>query len=407
VRRLVLVVGLVFAAGACTSSGGDSASEDLLYLDDGSELAAVMAGTGEVAFRVPGAVTTPDFSRVFRAVDGPGNTVLSAIDTTKGESTWTRYVDAGLEPRVAATDESVVLMPRRAQPGSGPYRPEGRATTTMVIVRPQGEAQRLELAGNYEPEAFSTDGKALFLVEYRPPMHPEVYSVRQLDLTTQAITPVPSPDKDLQEDMRGTARTQAMAPDGTRLYTLYTLELPHADGTVDRHAFVHVLDLRERWAHCVDLPVAFATTSETAGALAVSPDGDRLFVANRKAGKLAEIDTRVPALTRTVPMELAPDETLTAVATGDGLVLGTGRRVLRLDEDLVVRRTWAVDQMVTGLQPSRQGRHLYVGQSGRIVVLDTRNGSESVIPVSAPGRLRSVGRGLGALANGSNAQCAC
>lgn len=405
-RRLVLLGFVVMAAAAC-SPGTEAAEEDLLYVDSGAELAAIQVASGEVAFRVPGSVTTPDFSRAFRAVDGPGNTVLSVMDTTNGETAWTRYLDAGLEPRIAAADESVVLMPRRGDAGASPYRPEGRATTSMVIVRRQGEPQRLDLPGNYEPEAFSTDGKALFLVEYRPPLNPDVYSVRQLDLATQAITPVPSPDKDLQEDMRGTARTQAMAPDGTRLYTLYTLELPRHDGTVDRHAFVHVLDLRERWAHCVDLPSTFATASETAGALAVSPDGRRVYVANRKAGQLAEIDATAPSLRRTVPMELAPDETLTAVAAPDGVFIGTGRRVLHIDAGLDLRRTWELDQMVTGLQPSRTGPRLFVGHTGRVVVLDTRNGRESVIPVSAPGALRAVGKGSGPLAVGTPLACAC
>ena len=407
VRRILVVAAVAVILGAC-GGGSESADDDLLYLDSGEELAAVQALTGQVAFRVPGAVTTPNFSRAFRAGGDGDASTLEALDTTSGTVTWSRPVEPGLEPRIAAPDESVVLMPRRSETTSSPYRPEGRARTSMTIVRPGGaEPQRLDLAGNYEPEAFSTDGQALFLIEYRPPTQPEVYSVRQLELATGEISPVPSPDKELQEDMRGTARTQAMAPDGTRLYTLYTLELPHPDGAVDRHAFVHVLDLRERWAHCVDLPTAFATTSETAAALAVSPDSGTVYVANRKAGRMAEIDATGPSLRRTVPVDLAPDERLSATAHDGGVLVGTGHRVLDVDADLRVRQTWQLAQTVAGLQPSEDGSRIYVGQSGRVVILDPGSPGQSVIPIAVPGTLRSVGRSQGALAAKPALSCAC
>ncbi|MEY2475298.1 MAG: hypothetical protein QOG87_613 [Actinomycetota bacterium] len=390
----------------CAACGGSSApTEELVFLDSGAELAAFEPRSGVVPFRIGGTrAATPDGQRVFRAEDGPAGTVLSIVNTENGMSDgWVRYLDAGLEPRVASNDLSVVLMPRRANPNA--YAAEGRERTTFVIAREAKErVQRIELEGNYEPEAFSTDGRTLFVIEYRPPTKPEVYSVRQLDLASGRITPVPSPDEELQDDMRGTARTSAMAPDGKRLYTLYNLEMPHPDGTIHRHAFVHVLDLEEKWAHCVDLPPEFVSASESASALAVAPDGGRVYVANRKAGRLAEIDTEAVSLRRTVPLDLAPDETLSAAASERGLFIGTGRRVVALDQDLRPAGTWRLDRMVAGLQPSADNRHLYVRIADRLAIVDLQGGT-TLTTSSLPGQLTSVVQ-LPPVAR-SGAKCAC
>ena len=46
----------------------------------------------------------------------------------------------------------------------------------------QPEPRRYMLAGNFEPEAFSLDGRALFVIEFSPPLAPYRYRVRSLDL---------------------------------------------------------------------------------------------------------------------------------------------------------------------------------------------------------------------------------
>jgi hypothetical protein len=377
-RRVLGIVLVAAVTGACAA--GDpyakraTPPKEVVFLDDGVELTAMEPSTGTTPFRIGGRwVPTPDWRYVARALDGPDETVLDVVDTATGSGADARYLEAGLEPRAATNDGTVVLMPRRAQPND--YTPEGRTETALVIAR-RGAAdpQRIRLSGNYEPEAFSTDGQTLFVIEYRPPTHPEVYSVRQLDLATGIVTPVPSRDKELQEDMRGTARTHAMAPDGSRLYTLYNLEMPHPDGTIHRHAFVHVLDLREKWAHCVDLPASFVTSSETASAIAVSSERDRVYVVNRKAGEVAEVDTLDVSLRRTVPLRLAPDESLAVTTSAHGLFVGTGQRVVALDSALHPVGEWRLERMVVGLQPSGDGRHLYVSTRDQLLTLDLRGG---------------------------------
>ena len=117
-----------------------------------------------------------------------------------------------------------------------------------------------------EPEAFSLSGDALFVIDFVPPLAPERYRVARLDLSRGAVDDVRSTEKELQEPMRGTARAQAVAPDGQRLYTLYERD---ATGNAPAEAFVHVLDLVSETATCVDLPPEFAT--DPLGAVAVLP----------------------------------------------------------------------------------------------------------------------------------------
>ena len=92
------------------------------------------------------------------------------------------------------------------------------------------------------------------------------------------------------------------APDGRRLYTLYTRD---ATATEPAESFVHVLDLERERATCIDLPAEFA--SSPVGAVAVSPSGTRLYVVAPAAGALAEIDTAALRITRTAQLPGAVD----------------------------------------------------------------------------------------------------
>ena len=97
-------------------------------------------------------------------------------------------------------------------------------------------------------------------------MHPTGYQLRQLDLGNRTVSgDVRRVDEDETGVMQGIARTHTMAATAARLYTLYTV--------AGQRAFVHVLDLRDKYAHCVDLPLPFGTGPQSAVALAMSPDG--------------------------------------------------------------------------------------------------------------------------------------
>lgn len=321
-----------------------------------------------------------------RADISRGATHLVASDPETGAQRWSRSVAGLLSLKVVSHDgRRVALSPLNER-----YYLYGRPRTKVVIV---GDglptAQTIELDGNFEPEAFSTDGQSLFVLQYRPARRPSRYQVRRLDLNTHEVEGVYTPDADLQEAMRGTARVQAASSEGDRLYTLYTVGRGDA-----RRAFIHVLNLEELWAHCIDLPVEFARAPESAVALTLSEDGEHLYVANSAADSVADVDTVGLTTRRTAPVALQDASETHAVYAADGtLFVGSGTRVTKMDAGaLEVIRSWDVDGGVRGLQVGQGGR-LYVGLKAQIVVLDPNSGAElETVDPPGVGQIALLGR---------------
>jgi hypothetical protein len=277
----VLAVGPVACGGSRRAASRASAPSrgDLLFVGTSRGIAAVHPTDGSVAYTVPGGVATPDWRVLYRATPAHGGTNVSAVAPGDGSTLWTERVAGNLTVKLATPGGSAVVLGPR-------YDGRGRATTDLAvgrmgIDRPGFRHYRLD--GNIEPEALSLDRSTLFLIDYVPAMHPTGYQLRQLDLASGRIGEVRRVDEDATGVMQGIARTHIMSPDGARLYTLYTV--------AGQRAFVHVLDLRDKYAHCIDLPLPFGTGPQSAVALAMSPDASRLFVADRHSGATSVIDT--------------------------------------------------------------------------------------------------------------------
>ncbi|MDQ4065519.1 MAG: hypothetical protein M3161_05675, partial [Actinomycetota bacterium] len=248
-----------------------------------------------------------------------------------------------------------------------PYDMGRNQTSLLVAGSRSSEPRGYGLQGNYEPEAFSKDGKSLFVIRYLPARNPTSYQVQRLDLLTGEVVGVYTPDEHLQQAMGGTARIQAASPDGLRLYTLYTLDM----GNGYTHAFIHVLALDELWAHCIDLPQDFALAPEKSTSLAVTPDGSKVYVVNSTAQDVAVIDAETLQVTETAPIDVASGSKTYATAAGnDGLYVASASRVLALDEDLEETRRWHFSESVRGLQIARDVRRLYVGLRQVVAVID-------------------------------------
>ncbi|MCU1375981.1 MAG: hypothetical protein JWO68_3267 [Actinomycetia bacterium] len=379
---VLLVAGL---AAACGSEGSLHALHQppgVVRVTDGRTVSVLDTVARRVVSQVPGGVAAGDW--VFRATSAEAGTSLEAIGAD-GQTSWEHQLDQDLRLRAASADGSLVALLPAEDAVVDPYHPAGRTQTRVVVASTTGRADRTyDLKGNFEPEAFTRKGDALFLVEYLPALHPDRYRVRKLDLFSATVGGVPSIDGHLQDSMRGTARVHAASPDGNRLYTLYTTE--GADGP---EAFVHVLDLVEGWAHCVDLPAPLGTAPEDDLAIAVGSGDHGVVVVDPAEGVAVEIDPSTLHVTRTSHFrpiaEAGPVQA--AVGRTGHVYVARGRTVVVLGDDLRPQSRWTTTSPSIGLVADPDRDRLWQVTDGMVLALDPDDGrriTSVVLPAVGP-----------------------
>jgi hypothetical protein len=383
-KVMVLVIAVVLAA-ACTSQERGPADQGaanglpggVLLLGSDVGVRSLDPATGRVLFEGTGVPALGSLSPVFSSTVSGGRTTIEGRDAATGVVESRLSLLGDLSIRVASHDGARVALMAPLPRGRSPWIPQPRAWTTIVVADPTGanEPVRYRLAGNLEPEAFSWDGRSLYLIRFVPPTDPVAYRVAQLDLDRGKVFPVSTGQKGVVETMSGTRLEQIASPDGTMLYTLYTTQpAVYATGHAKRGApvaFVHTLALDEGWAHCIPLPKEFWGGDPADEAMALSPDGDRLYVVDTARDLVAVMDVGAlrfgPAAT--VDFASAAEAEAQAVAAADGTVFASaGSQVTALDPDtLEAIRTWSVDEPVSALGSGPEGLYLAVAKGVRIV----------------------------------------
>ena len=378
---LVLVVACVSQAAerpgdASTGIGGGG----LLLVRTNGGVAGVDLSTGIVLFNESASIASPDHSRIY-ATSPSG---LRVLDAESGDVLGSFSAPAGTVPIAASEGGLVALIPTGAV--SYPQTPEGRRTTPIDIEdSDSGATQHLDLNGNYEPEAFSTDGRSLFLIQYLPAAAPDHYRVMELNLASAKINRVASPDKVPPSSMQGTRLQQVWAPDRSVLYTLYTNQVSSGAPLT----FVHMLNLDEKWAHCIDLPASFGSSRPNAKAMVGSPDGRLLYVTDADAHRIATINARRFSVATTTVTDLpsppsATPATVSLTAEGTLYVSG-GDRISAFDiESMTSGSTWESDSVILDERLSVDGTILYVVTGDEIQGLDPRTGA-SLLAIRLPG----------------------
>jgi hypothetical protein len=383
-KMAVLVIAVVLAA-ACTSQERGPADQGpanglsggVLLLGSDVGVRSLDPATGRVLFDGTGVPALGSWSPVFSTAFSGGRTTIEGRDAATGVVESRLSLLGDLSIRVASHDGSRVALMAPLPKGGSPWIPEARARTTIVVADPTGGEKpvRYRLAGNLEPEAFSWDGRSLFLIRFVPPTDPVAYRVAQLELDRGKVFPVSTGQKGVVETMSGTRLEQIASSDGTMLYTLYTTQSASYATGHTKHgapvAFVHTLALDEGWAHCIPLPKQFWGGDPAHEAMALSPDGDRLYVVDTARDLAAVMDVGGlrfgPAAT--VDFASAAEAEAQAVAAVDGTVFASaGSQVTALDPDtLEAIRTWSVDEPVSALGSGPEGLYLAVADGVRIV----------------------------------------
>ncbi|MEU4562838.1 hypothetical protein AB0F72_31045 [Actinoplanes sp. NPDC023936] len=340
---------------------------------------------------------------------------MAQLDPVTGASVRDMAYGGGWMPRAISGDGRVCALGERTATAAVPA---ARPLSPILVSTPAGP-RKYPLPGVVEPDALSTDGTALFVLEWLPATAPDHYRVRLLDLATGTLHPLNTRDKTpvpagAEEEMRGEGRQAVLSADRTMLFTLYTHQPGHAH-TRDllsgrpgnAHAFVHVLHLTDRWAYCLDLPHPFGEGPPSAHALAA--DGRHIVVADLASGKLAYADPQTLTISRVVDIPAAPPLTATSSAVpGSGAGAGVGAAlvvaparvfvggfdtvtVLDRAGDAVVAQ-WQVPSPIHGMGISADGRRLQAGGADQVMCVDTTSGTTvSTTLVRGLKTLRHVG----------------
>lgn len=410
-RKLVVALSVAaLGAAACTHDARDgSASQpvppETLLLGTEAGPLVVQVPSGSVLFDRPGTVASLGGSWLLSATPSAGSTLLSIVDGADAEAASTVRLDGTLDVRVVAESGGAVALMDPLPDGWDPEVPLPRSRTPIVVADPTGatETRTYDLRGNFEPEAFSTDDRQLFMIQHLPAEAPTVYRVTVLNLRTGRVVPVFGPFKGPAERMPGIRLQQVLSPNADQLYTLYSSARP---GYAPHHApvpngatvsFVHVLSLQDGWAHCVGLPEELWDRPASEQAMATSPNGRLLYIADPTLGLVTVMDTAsLEIRTYQIDLSVSGVRRTSAVVSGDGSALyvataGDHGGVTRIDTDTFeVVRTWATDD-VSGLGLSADGERLYVAFDDRVEVMDARTGSELAgVAVASPAPIERV-----------------
>jgi hypothetical protein len=408
-RRTMSIIVAVFAlmVSACTQdrpvrpaspeadTHDDSLADDVLLLNTERGPVAVRPATGSVLFEDPDAVAAPDGSRLYSASSEGRSTVLETMHGVTGETLASVRVGGQLDVRVASGSGRAVALMAPLPPGLDPWTPVPRARTTIVVADPTGTRRpsRFVLDGNYEPEAFSTDDSRLFLIQYLPAEAPRVYRVTVLRLEDGHVSSVRGRFKTPPQRMPGIRLEQVFAPDGEQLYTLYSSEArAYAEGWgagYDAHepvTFVHVLNLERGWAYCAGVPDVFWGQPAEAQAMAVSPDGSRLYIVDSMKGVISVMSTTSLKILRTADVDpgFVGGAGTSAHVAADGSTLFVGSAGVEAALDAIEASTldllhrWPMPGAVSGLALSPDGLRLHVAFADGVSVLDPVTGEQLV-----------------------------
>jgi hypothetical protein len=359
--------------------------ETILHLRTATGVAALDPASGRILYDVASGVASADWSTIAATEPGTaGATRVTTIDGATGTGGRIQEIPGTLVPFAVSRDGAEVVLADPTVPGLVPGMPGGRTRTHVVVASLRGHEppRTFDVAGNIVPEAFSSDAASIYVLQYLPADRPAQYSVRTLDRAATTTGPQLGGLKTNEEWMVGHGRTQALAPDNTRLFTLYTNAAGNGEPP---EAFVHMLYLDVPVAECLDLPAELGLQDGAPGAIAVSPDSRFVYVVG-PTGTLAELDaTSDGRILRTVDVDLAGNGPSALAVTHDRVYVSTGDTLVALDrEQLQPERSYPVGQPVTGALPSRDSRHVFVVAGDAVRIVDTTSGV-SIATYPVPG----------------------
>ncbi|HEV8546013.1 MAG TPA: hypothetical protein VGQ64_06945 [Candidatus Limnocylindrales bacterium] len=360
----------------------------------------VQARTGEREYELPlGAPTDSKWGELVVATSDGGQTTVKSLVVQPGFGGGTRVVDGrwrlptiGDDPvpvGVSFDGSTVVLVEDTDNSARSTSRFLVLDRSSMFLNSPHpATAQVIELAGSFEFDALSPNGRVLYVVEHLSTGPAGHYQVRAVDLPAGTLRPEVIVDKrKIGEEMAGWPISQLRAPDGV-VYTLYR-------GA--EHPFVHALQSADGFAVCIDLPLGDRGLEEDRvidWGLAASPDWKSVYAANATVGQVVDIDPGELAIRHSATIKPIAQDPIVLAKFGHSEGGPIGRRVVVSADgrmayaagaegivaiktgDLSVAARYPSDSAVKALGLTPDGATLFalLGDGGRIVAFDTTTG---------------------------------
>jgi hypothetical protein len=394
-RRLVLgSAQTLFAAPLLATVGtgatlakpehGDSHPDPaLLARPDGvmGPLIGYDTSTGAERFSLPAGLLTADGRRYFAATAGNGATSIAfyepdfgmLIERVRINGDWTLH-------GVSATGAWLGLRRVPTESELAAWKTGDDVQTELAIMDTvSGQTQEILLDGNFDIDGLSRYGESLYLLEHLPSADSPHYAIRLYDLAADLLHEAPLRDKrDPDEEMFGYAWGGTATPDGQWLLTLYM-------NTHEGYAFIHSLNLANRYPVCIDLPSADSDFAKLKGySLTVAPDGVRVYAANPVIGKLGLVDLSTWTVTRTVNFPAVtpvPPEDRSAARSllspdGATLFFTAGRIVWVYDTGAgEIVNSYSAPDAVAGLGLNPEGTRLLMADlNGQVTAVELATG---------------------------------
>jgi hypothetical protein len=344
--------------------------------------------TGEKRFTLPAGLLTADGKRYVSASASGRETAIAVYEPAFGQLIVRIIINGSWEVRgVSATGDWLGLRRIPSEPERAAWEAGNDRQTEIAIMDTVSSriTHEIVLDGDFDIDGLSKFGESLYLLQHLPSTGAPHYAIRLYDLTTNVLQEAPLRDKrNPDEEMFGYAWGGTATPNGQWLLTLYM-------NTEEGYAFIHSLNLANRYPVCIDLPWTDSDFAKLkAYSLTVAPDGRHVYAANPVIGKLGLVDLSTMEVVRTVTFPAVtpvPPEDRSAARSllspdGRMLYFTAGRIVWAYDTEAgEIVHSYQAPPAVAGLGLSPDGtRLLIVALDGQVTAIDLASGDVVSLP---------------------------
>ena len=343
-------------------------------------LVAYDMASGLQRFTLPAGLMAADEKSFFTAAVTGDKTTLWAFDVQTGRQTGVFPFDgqwalSGVSPngRWAAFTRLASESAKTTWTKANTWK------TDVLIVDAQDRriAHTIRLDGNFEVDGLSRLGNSLFLIHHLPPVNPDRYQVRLYDLAAGRLQEGALVDKRAPDEVMAGQQWEAVGSrDGRWLLTLYLRTKHHS-------AFIHALDLDDRFTFCIDLPSGDGNMEKLkAYTLALAPDDRTIYAANPALGLMAKVSLDDLSVTNALKFDpiaftYDPQEPRRSLVSNDGqrVYFAAGPQVWAYDLKRGAITSYEVSAPVTSVGVSGDAQRLYLTTANQALqVFDAING---------------------------------